>query len=142
MSDQTSLLRILDAAANRAGEGLRVVEDYLRFALDDRHFTSLAKQLRHDLAAALATIPPAERHAARDTIADVGTEIGTPSEAQRTIWQPSRRPASSDSNRPCEASKNTPNCSIRNPLRRSSRFATGLTLSNGPPASRPIACGG
>ena len=28
--------RILDAAANRAGEGLRVIEDYLRFALDDR----------------------------------------------------------------------------------------------------------
>ena len=29
-------LRIIDAAANRAGEGLRVVEDFVRFALDDR----------------------------------------------------------------------------------------------------------
>ena len=29
------LARILDASANRAREGLRVVEDYVRFALDD-----------------------------------------------------------------------------------------------------------
>ena len=42
----------LDAAANRAREGLRVVEDYVRFVLDDRHLTELCKQLRHDLTAA------------------------------------------------------------------------------------------
>lgn len=79
----TATLRIIDAAANRAGEGLRVVEDYLRFALDDRHLTSLAKQLRHDLAATLARIPAADRHAARDTLGDIGTELATSGESSR-----------------------------------------------------------
>ena len=77
------VLRIVDAAANRAGEGLRTVEDYLRFVLDDRHLTELAKQLRHDLAAALAPVPAADRHAARDTAADVGVGIQTAAESRR-----------------------------------------------------------
>jgi thiamine-phosphate pyrophosphorylase len=82
MADSPTL-RILDAAANRATEGLRVVEDYLRFVLDDRHLTSLAKQLRHDLAAATARIPPIDRHSARDTHSDVGTNLSTPDESRR-----------------------------------------------------------
>lgn len=75
--------RILDAAANRAGEGLRVVEEYARFALNDGHLSRLLKECRHDLSAALAVVPEANRLAARDTLGDVGTEIGTPSEYQR-----------------------------------------------------------
>ena len=35
----TDALRILDASLNRAGEGLRVVEDYVRFVLDDPFLT-------------------------------------------------------------------------------------------------------
>jgi thiamine-phosphate pyrophosphorylase len=81
---ETALLRILDAAANRATEGLRVVEDSLRLAHDDRHLTSLAKQLRHELAETLARFPAADRHAARDTRHDVGTELSTPTEASRS----------------------------------------------------------
>src|SRR5262245_59797174 len=46
---KTAVLRILDAQANRAAEGLRVIEDYVRFVLDDRHLSQLAKSLRHDL---------------------------------------------------------------------------------------------
>jgi thiamine-phosphate pyrophosphorylase len=84
MENETGLLRILDAAANRAGEGLRVVEDYLRFVLDDRHLTVAAKQLRHALAAAIIRIPAIERHAARDTMADVGADVHTPTEAHRS----------------------------------------------------------
>lgn len=76
-------LRILDAAANRAAEGLRVVEDYLRFALDDRHLTERAKSLRHRLAGLLSRLPAEERHAARDTAGDVGTQITTEGEAAR-----------------------------------------------------------
>jgi thiamine-phosphate pyrophosphorylase len=76
-------LRILDANANRAGEGLRVVEEYARFVLDDAHLTALCKSLRHDLAAVLAELPPAERLAARDTAADVGTGVTTPAEFSR-----------------------------------------------------------
>ena len=32
---QSNVIRILDASLNRATEGLRVVEDYARFVLDD-----------------------------------------------------------------------------------------------------------
>jgi thiamine-phosphate pyrophosphorylase len=81
--EDLSTLRILDAAANRATEGLRVVEDYLRFALDDAHLTNLCKQLRHDLAEVLSRLPVLKLHAARDTQADVGTVIGTDAESQR-----------------------------------------------------------
>ena len=31
------MLRVVDAAANRAREAVRTVEDYVRFVLDDRH---------------------------------------------------------------------------------------------------------
>jgi thiamine-phosphate pyrophosphorylase len=77
-------LRIIDAALNRAGEGLRVVEDYVRFVRDDRFLTSEAKRLRHDLSeAAGAAVSSAERHAARDTVGDVGTQVSTAAEARR-----------------------------------------------------------
>lgn len=76
-------LRILDAAANRAREGLRAVEDYVRFILDDRHLTGLCKQMRHDLAAALRRVPTEHRLSARETRADVGTAVATPSEQFR-----------------------------------------------------------
>ena len=78
-----ALLRILDAAANRTREGLRVLEDWARFALDDAHLTTCLKQLRHDLAAALAAVPWEQRLAARDTEADVGTAIHTSAEFAR-----------------------------------------------------------
>jgi thiamine-phosphate pyrophosphorylase len=87
MSEQ-AVIRILDASLNRAGEGLRVVEDFVRFALDDGHLTRLFKQLRHDLAAGAAAAPWSERHAARDTQEDVGTAISTRSEEQRAdAWE-------------------------------------------------------
>jgi thiamine-phosphate pyrophosphorylase len=76
-------LRILDAALNRSSEGLRVVEDFARFVLDDPFLTGQTKQLRHDLAAAATAIPSGDRHAARDTMADVGTRISTAAEGQR-----------------------------------------------------------
>ena len=81
--DQIHALRVLDAAANRAREGLRTVEDYVRFVLDDRLLTDQCKRLRHDLAAALAGIPAEHRLAARETQADVGTTLATPAEAVR-----------------------------------------------------------
>lgn len=77
-------LRVLDAAANRAREGLRVVEDYVRFVLDDRHLTGLCKQLRHDLTEALGEISMKHRLAARETQADVGTALTTAAEQSRT----------------------------------------------------------
>ncbi len=57
MNHEQELYRILDAAANRAREGLRVIEDYARFALDDKFFTEQLKQIRHDLAQATQMFP-------------------------------------------------------------------------------------
>ena len=83
VSGQVALLRLLDAAGNRAREGLRVVEDWVRFSLDDPHLTECLKQLRHNLAASLAAIPWQQRLASRETLADVGTAITTASERSR-----------------------------------------------------------
>ncbi len=82
-NDDTLTLRVLDAAANRAREGLRVVEDFVRFMLDDRHLTNLCKQLRHDLTDALQRVPIEHRLAARETQADVGTALTTTAEQRR-----------------------------------------------------------
>jgi thiamine-phosphate pyrophosphorylase len=85
---QTPILRILDASLNRASEGLRVVEDYVRFVLDDPFLTGRAKSLRHDLATASAAISMLDRHAARDTQRDVGTAISTEAEvSRRDAWE-------------------------------------------------------
>ncbi|MCA9153389.1 MAG: thiamine phosphate synthase [Planctomycetales bacterium] len=78
-----SVWRILDANANRGIEGLRVVEEYVRFVLDDAHLTSLYKHLRHDLVRVLAELPETMRLASRDTAQDVGTSIATAAEYER-----------------------------------------------------------
>jgi thiamine-phosphate pyrophosphorylase len=75
---QTGLLRIIDAEVNRAAEGLRVIEDYVRFVLDDAHLTSLIKDLRHELISALASVTTTDRLSARESTADVGPTLATP----------------------------------------------------------------
>ena len=40
------ILRIIDASLNRIGEGLRVLEEYARFSLDDTVLTQQLKNLR------------------------------------------------------------------------------------------------
>ncbi len=80
---ESTVLRILDASANRAREGLRVIEDYVRFVLDDQHLTALCKQLRHDLTEAMALISTDGRLAARETQGDVGTGLTTDGERRR-----------------------------------------------------------
>jgi thiamine-phosphate pyrophosphorylase len=75
--------RVLDACANRAREGLRVVEDYCRFVLDDPFLTGELKRLRHDLAAALDEFAPDLLLSARDTPRDVGTSLTTTAEQER-----------------------------------------------------------
>jgi thiamine-phosphate pyrophosphorylase len=77
------LLRILDAAANRAREALRVLEDVTRFSLNDREQTEQLKRLRHDLASALTNLPMGRALEHRDTPGDVGTGIKTDTEFSR-----------------------------------------------------------
>jgi thiamine-phosphate pyrophosphorylase len=81
--ERSTVLRVVDAAANRAGEALRVVEDYVRFLLDNAALMQTCKELRHELTAALGTIPLALRLAARDTAHDVGTDVTTATEMVR-----------------------------------------------------------
>jgi thiamine-phosphate pyrophosphorylase len=77
-----SVMRILDANANRAREALRVIEDYARFAIDQQAMAAELKQVRHDLAEATAGfVADAILH--RDTPGDVGTGNKTPSERRR-----------------------------------------------------------
>ena len=76
--------RALDASANRAAEALRVVEDVVRFVFDDQHLTTLAKNLRHDLACLLATDIFAGRLRMRDVGGDVGAELSAAAALPRT----------------------------------------------------------
>lgn len=75
--------RILDASASRAREGLRVVENYVRFVLDDPGLTRRLKGVRHRLAEALRGFDAELLLAGRDVAGDVGTHIMTASEMAR-----------------------------------------------------------
>lgn len=75
---------MMDANANRAREALRVMEDVARFVLNDEPLSRELKSMRHDLQAALTTLPAGWIESSRDTPGDVGTQISTASEARRT----------------------------------------------------------
>ncbi|MBI1247065.1 thiamine phosphate synthase [bacterium] len=81
-----SLLRTLDAAANRASEGLRVVEDFVRYGQNDRFLTAELKSLRHLLDSTLKKIDRNQSIEARDTPGDVGTTIQGKLEQTRSDW--------------------------------------------------------
>jgi thiamine-phosphate pyrophosphorylase len=81
--EEVHAARVLDAAANRAREALRVLEDYSRFVRNDKLLTDRFKQVRHGLAAALEHLPAGLLLAARDTTRDVGTDVSTERERQR-----------------------------------------------------------
>jgi thiamine-phosphate pyrophosphorylase len=82
-AERMATARVLDAAANRAREGLRVLEDYSRFVLDDRYLSSELKDMRHGLARILAEFPWNTLLGARDALRDVGTDLSTPEESYR-----------------------------------------------------------
>ena len=80
---ELAAFRILDASANRAAEGLRTIEEYARFVLEDRFLSEFAKQLRHDLRAVMATLPEKSLLVARAVTSDCGTSIETVGEMDR-----------------------------------------------------------
>lgn len=82
-----SILRIIDAAQNRAGEGLRVIEDYCRLHLQDLLLFTTAKQLRHDLTQSLTEIATHKLLQSRNTSGDIGTAVEVSSEYQRNSEQ-------------------------------------------------------
>jgi thiamine-phosphate pyrophosphorylase len=81
--ERLTALRIVDANANRAQEGLRVVEEYCRFHLSDLHLSERCKSLRHALADSVQQVPAAELAASRFADADVGAAIELASEDRR-----------------------------------------------------------
>ncbi len=83
-------LRIIDANLNRAREALRVMEEYARLGLEDAGLSGEIKETRHALAKAVADFEDRCRLttgsliAARDILGDVGTEVETETEYQRS----------------------------------------------------------
>ncbi len=75
--------RIIDANFNRSREGLRVMEEYARFALNDSSLTEKIKNIRHQLAQLVGKLPQRKLLDNRDTPGDVGTTITLESEARR-----------------------------------------------------------
>jgi thiamine-phosphate pyrophosphorylase len=73
------ILRILDANLDRAREGLRIVEEWCRFGLDDVNLARECKDLRQQL----ATLHSSNLRAARNTVGDVGTQLTHLQEEQR-----------------------------------------------------------
>lgn len=82
--DAAAAARVVDVCFNRAREAARVLEDYCRFALDDRFLTEQVKGVRHALGAAALRVPQHLLLAARDTRADVGTSVTAAGEYDRT----------------------------------------------------------
>lgn len=89
MTNKKAFLRILDANYNRAKEALRVIEDIVRFLMNDRALTRDFKSCRHELTQALLKFPVPYRKllAARDSAEDVGKEGWIKDKPGRTRWQ-------------------------------------------------------
>jgi thiamine-phosphate pyrophosphorylase len=71
--------RILDANLDRSREGLRIIEEWCRFGLDDSAMAQECKNLRQEL----AVWHTPELRAARNTPGDVGTQLTHSGEEQR-----------------------------------------------------------
>ncbi len=81
--DAAALARILDASANRSREGLRVLEDFVRFHLDDAILQRELKQIRHQLTASLRHLGQERWVPFRDSLRDVGPSGTLPTERSR-----------------------------------------------------------
>ncbi|MFM7365803.1 MAG: thiamine phosphate synthase [Cuspidothrix sp.] len=76
---QQTVYRILDANLDRAREGLRIIEEWCRFGLNNSQLSAVCKHLRQELGA----WHTGEIRAARDTLSDPGTDLSHPQEELR-----------------------------------------------------------
>ncbi|MEL6351321.1 MAG: thiamine phosphate synthase [Cyanobacteria bacterium J06627_28] len=79
VSNNAALFRILDANLDRAREGMRIVEEWCRFGLNNETATAQLKHLRQSV----ARWHTPDIRAARDTPGDLGTGLTHPQEATR-----------------------------------------------------------
>lgn len=77
---QQVVYRILDANLDRAREGLRIIEEWCRFGLNDAQLAESCKHLRQEV----SKWHTAQIRAARDTPGDTGTDLTHPQEEQRS----------------------------------------------------------
>ena len=79
------IFRILDANANRAREGLRVLEDIARFVFNDKKITEQIKRERLRITALLKQIPARENIflKCRNSASDVGRRQSALGEKKR-----------------------------------------------------------
>ncbi|HEY9846525.1 MAG TPA: hypothetical protein V6D03_10030, partial [Candidatus Caenarcaniphilales bacterium] len=75
-----ALCRILDANLDRAREGLRVIEEWCRFGLNNTLLTAKCKQLRQEL----AYWHSSDLRVARNTPQDPGTSLSHAQEEHRS----------------------------------------------------------
>ncbi|UCF77770.1 MAG: thiamine-phosphate pyrophosphorylase [Candidatus Eiseniibacteriota bacterium] len=83
--EEQRLLRAMDANSNRVSEGMRVLEEVVRFVLDDRHLTERLKEMRHlvrertlQMSGSLSNLL-----GSRDSNGDVGRELSTRDSLER-----------------------------------------------------------
>ena len=69
---ERTVYRIIDANFNRAREAIRVIEEFCRFSLNSAPLTERAKQIRHELSAAIDKLDAGRLISSRDTLGDVG----------------------------------------------------------------------
>ena len=79
INQQTAIHRILDANLDRAREGLRIIEEWCRFGLNNAETAATCKAMRQDLALWHSN----QLRLARDTVNDPGTELTHPQELER-----------------------------------------------------------
>lgn len=78
MNISPAIYRIIDANLNRASEGLRVIEDGVRFILNDPSLTEELKKMRHSIIKVIKDVPDfnwEELISSRNSRKDVGAEL-------------------------------------------------------------------
>lgn len=78
-------MRVIDANLNRLREGLRVIEDTVRFVYNDGDKTLVLKKFRHTLGEFARELPGGQAALlrARDSAGDIGAMLNTQSEMTR-----------------------------------------------------------
>jgi thiamine-phosphate pyrophosphorylase len=81
-SEKRIVFRILDANANRCAEGLRVIEEIARFAVEDESTLTRIKEIRHAVRDGMNAFA-SRAYRFRDSLEDVGRTVTTESERLR-----------------------------------------------------------
>ncbi|MCD5398099.1 thiamine phosphate synthase [candidate division NPL-UPA2 bacterium] len=85
--NQREIYRVIDVNANRAREGLRVVEEITRFILEEPQFSARLKEIRHEITDVLKGFSTRELLSARNSQGDVGRELCQPGESRRNGYE-------------------------------------------------------